>query len=83
MRFKFPFTQEMGAAPLLNDVYKRLLANVTQKLRTPRSGQVPDGSSGGVLHFSETNLAPKIVQKAEGNQSIAQLYCFLEQSDVH
>ena len=59
---KFTFTPEMSAKPLLNDIYKRLPTNVTQKLRKPHIDQVFDGSYGGCLHFLETNLAPKFVQ---------------------
>ena len=67
---KFTFTPEMGAKPLLNDVYKRLPANVTKKLRNPHIGQVFDGSFGRCLHFSETNIAHKFVQKDGDIQSI-------------
>ena len=75
---KFTFTPEMGAKPLLNDVYKRLPTNVTQKLRKPHIDQVFDGSFGRCLHFRKQISHPNSYRRTTiSNQlRIAQFVLF-------
>ena len=59
---KFTFAPNLSAKTKLNDQYKRLPTNVTQKMRKPHSDQVFGGCFGRCLHFVETNMAPGMVQ---------------------
>ena len=67
---KFTSTPELSTRPILNDTYKRLPTLVKQKLRKPRSDLVFDGTSGGRLHFLETNFAPKMLQRDDEVDSL-------------
>ena len=70
LRRKFTFTPELIDRTLLNDVYKRLPANATQKLRKPHIDLVFDGSFGMCVHFVETNSTPKFPQKDDDLASV-------------
>ena len=57
---KFTLTPELSTKPILNDLYKRIPTNVTQKLRKPHSDQVFEATFGKCVHFLETNYTPKM-----------------------
>ena len=57
---KFALTPELPTRAILDDIYKRIPANICQKLRKPHSGHLFEGTFGKCVHFLETIYAPRM-----------------------